>query len=309
MTKRARLDLRCTCGPSIFGAWPNLHRPALLRPGLTKIVKKSAIAAAALFLTSCVTNPDGSVNEAGKQTKTFFGQMASDFQSLLDNLPQAGGAGSKEDNRAGAVSSQEKGVVEPQTMPSCPAPSPLGPLANLFSGSPPVGAGRCQGGIAGTLNRLTSTNLLAMSMFNAALGEKSKAEVLMQEAKCAESGTCAHGINKTLEIMQDASEDLRKKTAELRQSQVRLEETAARQALEGILPAIKAVPLWALVVAQTKQTANNLDIAGSVMLITALPKIPAAFVSSRGMLVAVTDYITFSGVDTSSVYTPALDAI
>jgi hypothetical protein len=128
-------------------------------------------------------------------------------------------------------------------------------LADLFGGHRQEG----NAGIAGTLNRLTSTTLLAMSNFNEALGEKSKAEVLKQEAQCAESGTCAHGISITLEIMQEASEDLRKRTADLRANQVRLEKKEAQKALDGIVPAIKALPLWAQVTLQTKAVVRNMD--------------------------------------------------
>lgn len=276
-----------------------------IQPRLATRAKAVAITVAAALLTpGCVTNPDGTENQVHKHTSEFFGQMNRDFQSLKKEL-------------SGVSASPKEQVIDPshpseseRAEPKTPATEKTqSPLASLFGGVLGAEGERNVGGIAGTLNKITATTLLAMGNFNEALGEKNKAEVLKEEAKCAENGTCAGGMSGTLQRMQDASDELKKMIDDRRANQVRLEEKAARQALDGIIPAIKAAPLWVSVSLQSKAIISNRDLVGGVMLIQALPRLPSAVLSTKDMLQASVDYISFSGIDTSSVDTPLLDAM
>lgn len=150
------------------------------------------------------------------------------------------------------------------------------------------------------LKSIVVTSSRAIEKLSEALGLKDQAEKMKKNADCLEKNEC--GVKDAVDTLNGGSSALTKEIENKKKGGEKLSGDASSKALQAIGPGIKAFPLWKRVLdgakALSKDTAAMMK---APALAKALPAVPTAAKGTVDLLKTTTDYLTFSGVDTSTL--------
>jgi hypothetical protein len=146
-----------------------------------------------------------------------------------------------------------------------------------------------------SINELTSRSL---SKLAEALGLKETAAKSKKNADDIKSGNLglADATGAVGEVSASVMADMEKKQKEGK----KLDAASGAVATEALLPAIKAFPTWKSV-ADGVKSLDSTALMGAASLAQAAPKVPTAAKNTLDMSQAGISYLTFSGVDTTSI--------
>lgn len=150
------------------------------------------------------------------------------------------------------------------------------------------------------LKSIVVTSSRAIEKLSEALGLKDQAEKMKKNADCIEKNEC--GVKDAIDTLNGGSSALTKEIANKKQGGEKLSGDASSKALQAIGPGVKALPLWKRVL--DGATALSKDMPAMMKapaLAKAIPAVPSAAKGTVDLFKITIDYLTFSGVDTSTI--------
>ena len=156
--------------------------------------------------------------------------------------------------------------------------------------------------IEAMLKEVVVTSLIATSKLNEALGDSKNASAAAGKAECLQKDTC--GVKDATGTLSGLSESLGKKIEAQKASGEKLSAEASKKAMEALLPAVKVIPLWALVTKGGAEIAKNpFQAAKAPELMLAVLAVPDAMATTISLIKASIDYLSFSGADVKDIST------
>lgn len=169
-------------------------------------------------------------------------------------------------------------------------------LPGMGGSKPPAGADpRKLEADLKSINELTS---LALSKLAEAMGLKETAAKMTKTAEDIKSGSV--GLPDATSIISEVSASMKAEMEKNQKEGKKLDVAAGGIAAEALLPAVKAFPLWKSV-AEGVKSLDRTALMGAAALVQAAPKVPTSAKNTLEMTQAGIAYLSFSGVDTSTV--------
>ncbi len=156
------------------------------------------------------------------------------------------------------------------------------------------------------LKSIVITTSRALEKLSDALGLKDESEKMKKNADCLEKNEC--GVKDAVDTLNGGSAALTKDIERRKKDGEKLSSDASSSAVQAIGPSIKVLPLWKRVLDGVAALSKDpTALMKAPALAKAITVVPSAAKGTVDLLKATTDYLTFSGVDVSSL-TADLDA-